>query len=341
MIWRELLFPLGWGYQWATGFRNLCYDWRIFRAHKADAKVISIGNLTVGGTGKTPVTLAIIEKLIESGHSCGVISRGYKRALKGVHEVDTSAKAPQLYGDEPALIKATFPKVPVFVGDKRIAAAKALLEKHKVDILICDDAFQHRALHRDLNIVLMDATESSKNYRVLPVGVGREKMDKALRRADLVIVTKANLAGAEKTAEVVAKIRLKHGMPIVLADYEVIGFHSLEGVKRAELNEKVYLVSAIAKPEAFEKTLEGRVKIVKHKTFNDHFKYSDLEIETILDETSQLQARWILTTQKDAVKMKAFSRLRERLWIADLGLKFRDGKKELYEAIDRLARSRA
>lgn len=336
---REFLFPMQWTYQGLTGFRNICYDIGLLRAHNVEAKVISIGNLTVGGTGKTPMTMALIDLLKARKSTCGVVSRGYKRAQAGVHEVDTSVKASQLFGDEPALIKANYPDVPVFVGEKRIAAAKALLAQTPVDFIICDDAFQHRSIKRDLNILLFDATENQKNYRVLPVGMGREPVGRALKRADILIITKANLAGEEKAAEVKGWLQTKCDKPIVIADYDILGFRSLDGKFSEQMKDKVYLVSAIAKPEALEKALAGRAQFVKHKIFKDHFKYTDLEIESILDETSQLQARWVLTTPKDAIKMKAFPRLRERLWVAELGLKLRDGKKELNEAIDRLARS--
>lgn len=336
---REFLFPLAWGYQGVSGFRNWLYDIRLFRAHKADAKVISIGNLTAGGTGKTPMTLAMIDELQRQGYSCGVISRGYRRSTKGVQEVDTSSKAPQLYGDEPALIKATYPDIPVFVGEKRFAAATALLASKKVDFIVCDDAFQHRALHRDLNLVLIDVTEMKKNYRVLPVGLARENWVKALRRADVILLTKTNLVDSTQLQDVKTWIQSRSDKPIVCAEYEFDRFRDLNGKTSDHLTDKAYLVSAIAKPEFIEKTLGDRVKIVKHKSFGDHFRYTDLEIEAVLDEASQLQARWILTTSKDAVKMKAFRRLHERLWIAELSVKFRDGKKDLYEAIDRLGRA--
>lgn len=322
-----------------TGCRNWLYDHRIFRASKVEAKVISIGNLTVGGTGKTPVTLALLEGLTARGYTCGVVSRGYKRKQSGTLVVDTSPLAAHQFGDEPALIKSTFPDVPVLVGEKRAAAARELLAQKQVDMIICDDAFQHRSLHRDLNVLLIDATESQKNYRLMPVGRAREAVKPAISRADFIILTKANLVSSEQLEEIRAWIKSKGGeKPILTADYVFKGMRSLRGQVVQSFKDSAYLVSGIAKPEAFEKTVGDRVKVVKHKVFPDHHRYKDIEVEAILDDASQLQARWILTTAKDGMKLGAFHRLRERLWTVELGVKLNGDVNAFYEAVDRLGR---
>lgn len=336
---RDLFFPLAWAYRGVTGCRNWLYDRRIFKAHQVDAKVISIGNLTVGGTGKTPVTIALVEGLRARGYSCGVVSRGYKRADKGVLEVENKPTAALSFGDEPALIKATFPDIPVMVGEKKSAAAKALLAANKVDFVICDDAFQHRSLHRDLNLLLVDATEPIKNYRVLPVGQAREAAFPAFRRADFVIITKANLVPPEKLAEVRDWINVRWAdKPVLIGDYVFTGMRSQRGQVVQSFRDRAVLVSGIAKPEAFERLIGDRVEIVKHKIFPDHHRYTDLEVEALIDEASQLQARWILTTSKDNTKLGAFHRLRERLWVAEMGVRLNGDVNALYEAVDRLGR---
>lgn len=337
---REMLFPFSWFYQGVTGFRNWMYDHSLRRSTTVTAKVISIGNLTVGGTGKTPVTLALLDLMKQRKLKAGVISRGYRRALKGVHPVDGSSASALNFGDEPALIKALNPEVPVVVGEKRVAAAKALLSENQVDIIFCDDAFQHRALHRDLNLLLMDAREPRGNYRVLPVGQARESLGGALKRVDYFVITKSNLVSSEELESLRAWIREKSDKPIVLAEYVFRGIHSLKGSVERSLKDPVYLVSGVAKPDAVEKTLEGVITTVKHKIFPDHHRYTDLEIEAILDEASQLGARWILTTAKDATKLKQFHRLQERLWVIDLGIEFKGDIQSFYESLDRLARAR-
>jgi len=337
---RQILFPVRWMYQGVTGLRNWMYDRNFFKVHKVDVPVISIGNLTVGGTGKTPVSLAIVEHLKNKKYSCGVISRGYKRDNKGVLEVDVSPGAASKFGDEPALIKSTFPDIPVVVAEKRILAAQTVLNSGPVDFLICDDAFQHRALHRDLNLLLFDVTESVKNYRVLPVGLARETMNPALRRADFLILTKANFVPAQELEERKAWLRSRCDKPVITAEYVFKGLRSNSGERKDSLKDAALLVSGVAKPEAVEQTLNGIVKIVKHRKFDDHHRYTNLEVENILDEASERQARWIVTTGKDAIKLSAFNRLKDRLWVIDLGVELKGEVQALYEAIDRLARPR-
>jgi tetraacyldisaccharide 4'-kinase len=327
-------------YEGITGVRNWFYDHNWLKATHVDAKVISVGNLTLGGTGKTPVTLAMLEILKKRGYSSGVVSRGYKREQKGVLEVDISHKtAAQTFGDEPALIKSSFPEVPVVVGARRVQAAQALLAGHKVDFIVCDDAFQHRRLHRDLNLLLLDATEPIKNYRVVPVGRGRERLQPALRRADFLILTKTNLISSDELSALTEWLDSRTQKPILRAEYTVRDLRALDGKTARELKDPVYMVSGIAKPQAFEQTLKDRVRVVKHRSFPDHHRYADLEVEEILDEASQLQARWVLTTAKDSMKLAAFPRLRDRLWVVDLGLEFKGEVKAFYEAVDRVARS--
>lgn len=325
-------------YQGVTGLRNWMYDRTLFKIHKVESRVISVGNVTMGGTGKTPVTLALVDYIQKKKKTCGVISRGYKREIKGVLEVGTGPGAAQEFGDEPALIKFTHPEIPVVVGEKRILAAQAILSSRKVDFLICDDAFQHRSLHRDLNVVLFDATESVKNYRVIPVGRARENVVPALKRADILVLTKSNLVSKEDLDARVEWLQARSSKPLVFAEYILKGMRNLKGEHREKLTDSVLLVTGVAKPEAVEKTLRDRVKVVKHRSFDDHHRYTDLEVENMLDEASQLGARWILTTGKDAMKLSAFNRLKERLWVIEMDVQFTGEVKALYEAIDGLAR---
>lgn len=316
------------------------YDHRLFRAGKVEARVLAVGNVTVGGTGKTPVTLAMLELLKKKGFSVGVVSRGYKKGKSGIHPVDTGIKAAADFGDEPALIKHTHPEVPVFVGGKRVKTARQLLSEKSVDFIVCDDAYQHRALHRDLNLLLLDATVPMKEYRVMPVGRGRESLVPALKRADYLVLTKTNIADDAQVKDLIFWLKDRSDKPVLLAPYEFRGLTNPAGETVKELKDPVYLVSGVAKPWTVEKTLAGVVKIVKHKSFEDHHRYTNLEVETILDEASHLQARWIVTTAKDAVKLRHFRALQGRLWVIEMGVKLEGDVKELYADIDRLARAR-
>ena len=337
---RELLFPLKWAYQGATGFRNWLFDKNIRKAHVVGAKVISVGNLTVGGTGKTPVTLALLKLLAEKGYSAGVVTRGYKRQKKGLLKVELGANAATDFGDEPVLIKTSFPEAPVWVGEKKVAAARKLLETQPVTFLVLDDSFQHRSLHRDINLLLLDATEPMKNYRVMPVGLGRESIVPALRRVDFFVLTKTNLASNDELKDLIFWIKDKSDKPVLLAAYGFECFRSVTNKTEIALKDGAYLVTGVAKPDTVEKVIENRVKIVKHKTFDDHHRYTNLEVETMIDEASQLGARWIVTTAKDAVKLSPFHALRDRLWIIDMAIQFEGDLQAFYADIDRLARAR-
>ena len=199
---------MAWMYRGATGCRNWFYDRKLFRVQQVESKVIAIGNLTLGGTGKTPVTLALLEGLQARGYSCGVVSRGYKRAQKGVLEVTMDPLAANTFGDEPALIKASYPEVPVVVGEKRSAAAQALLSQRKVDFILCDDGFQHRRLGRDLDLVLLDALDPFGGGRIFPRGLLREPIA-SLKRAGIVILSRADLI---QPAERAAILKNQHGV---------------------------------------------------------------------------------------------------------------------------------
>lgn len=337
---RELLFPVRWMYQGVTGFRNWLYDHNLLRAQTVGSKVIAVGNVTVGGTGKTPVTLALIEMLTKRGYTSGIVSRGYKRGKSGIHPVDTGPRAAVDFGDEPVLLKSTYPEIPVFVGAKRVKTARKLLDDKAVDFIVCDDAFQHRALHRDLNLLLLDATESTKDYRVLPVGRGRESLVPALKRADYFVLTKTNIADPDQLKDMIFWLKDKSDKPVLLAPYEFRGFRSNNGEFVKQLKDSGYLVTGVAKPWTVEKTIQDAVKIVKHKSFEDHHRYTNVEVEAILDEASHLQARWILTTAKDATKLRLFHGLRDRLWVIDMVVTFEGDTEPFYADIDRLARAR-
>ncbi|MGZ3723906.1 MAG: tetraacyldisaccharide 4'-kinase, partial [Bdellovibrionales bacterium] len=225
-------------------------------------------------------------------------------------------------------------------GEKKVLAARKLIETQPVQFIICDDAFQHRALGRDLNLLLLDATEDMRNYRVMPVGRARESMIPAFKRVDYFVLTKTNLAENEQLKDLIFWIKDKSEKPVLLAAYGFNGFRSISGELVPTLRDAGYLVSGVAKPATIEKVIGPHVKIVKHKIFDDHHKYTHLEVEAILDEASQLQARWIVTTAKDATKLAAFHGLRDRLWIIDMGVQFEGDLKAFYADIDRLARAR-
>lgn len=335
---RQLLFPAQWLYFGVTTIRNWLYDHKIFSAKQVSARVISIGNITVGGTGKTPTVLAFIRLMKEKGYTCGVVSRGYGRAGTGLEEVILASDSAAKFGDEPTLIKSEHPDIRIVVGAERVRAAEQALQDNESQFIICDDAFQHRHLHRDLNVVLIDALEKPRDYRMLPVGRARERVRPALARADLFVITKANQVESQRRDELEQWIRSMSDRPLIYGEYELKGFRNLKGERVMSLRDKCFLVTGVAKPESVEKTVDGKAQVVGNRHFPDHHSYSNRDVEDFLDQASKLQARWILTTSKDAIKLSQFKSLSERIWIVDTEMQFKGNVQALYEAIDRLAR---
>jgi tetraacyldisaccharide 4'-kinase len=187
-----LLYILSFPYRLAVGVRNFLYDNGLLRSNKLSCPVISIGNLTAGGTGKTPLTILLGRMLKEKGFRPAILSRGYGR--QGVKSIGVVSNGSSILmdhreaGDEPFLMSQLLPQVPVIVGASRFLAGKKAIEELGADILILDDGFQHRGLYRDIDIVLLGSSRPLGNGRLLPGGSLRES-PQALRRADIIVMT--------------------------------------------------------------------------------------------------------------------------------------------------------
>ncbi len=285
--------------------RNLLFDmgWRPLR--DCGVPVISVGNITVGGTGKTPVIIEMAS-ILKGNHNIGIVSRGYKGLFKGAQLVDLSVKNPgQYFGDEPTLI-AKKTNSPVAVCSKRIEACLKL-KNQGVDTILADDCFQHRSLKRDLDIVLLDATEEAKNYRPLPLGRMREPF-LALRRAQVIIITKRNLLPKNDLPqwdlwfqEMINKNKITSN--ILEGNYIIDRIENFTG-EEINSKERFMLLSAIAKPLAFERLLSvNSIEVVKHITYRDHYNYTFKDVSSIQNKARDLSVK-ILVTEKDRVKLE-------------------------------------
>ncbi len=311
--------------------RGLLYDKSIFKSHKVNSWVISVGNITVGGTGKTPCVDLLTKLLIEK-HRVAIVSRGYKSLNHDANRVDfTKPNAATFFGDEPVWLAQSNPKVPVWVSSNRVLGCQKIITEYHPDIIIADDAFQHRSLVRDIDIVVIDATENKKNYEYLPFGRAREGFD-SLKRAHAVFLTKTNLVAPDVLRWIKGNIR-----PFVTAN-KIFEFESVvESYQRLNSDEicnnfdaqEVILVSGIGKPENFEKSVV-KCKVVKHFKFQDHKMYKAHDISQILEYKNHP----ILTTQKDAVKLKVFSELQNAsVWVSQLTFKSKTPMSEIYEMV--------
>ncbi|MCK4343403.1 MAG: tetraacyldisaccharide 4'-kinase [Phycisphaerae bacterium] len=314
---RRLLWPLAALYRGVIGVRNLYYDHVSSAVCRAGIPVISVGNLTVGGTGKTPLVIELVRRLQTSGHRPAILTRGYKGEPNATTDEVTPPRShvptfprykgePNATADEVLEFQDAVPDVPVVVNPDRVAGAAAARREHDADCLVLDDGFQHRRLARDLDIVLIDALQPWGGGGLLPVGRLREPLS-SLRRADLFVITRSNQADPA-TVEMIAAELHRHGAdkPIVLADVEADALVGRTGRRTppGELVEhRVLAVSGIGNPRTFEKLVSSLAGACVPIVFADHYRYSASDVEAIQAAARRANADMVVTTRKDWVKL--------------------------------------
>jgi tetraacyldisaccharide 4'-kinase len=288
--------------------RNAAFDTGVFRSRKVGVPVIAVGNMTAGGTGKTPVVELIVRLLSQRGVRVGVISRGYGRVSRGVVIVADRERVrvdAQIGGDEPVQIARKFPGVPVVVGERRYDAAVAVVEECGAQIVVSDDGFQHRWLYRDRDIVVVDGASDLAAEPMLPAGLRRESMP-GLRRAHMIVMT-----GCRDDREAsVRSVMLRRWFdgPIVAIE------RSLESIEEprsgARLSMKrlrgvaCFAFSAIGNPERFTADLaRAGARVVGERRFRDHHLFTHAELGEIMQRAREARADVLVTTEKDFVRM--------------------------------------
>lgn len=303
-----LLRVLSLVYQAAVRLYLLPFDLGVRRRKRLSVPVISVGNITVGGTGKTPMTRHICEGLISRGWNPAVLSYGYGGGLSGEFGVVSTPEevllSPGEVGDEPAMLASRLPGVPVLVGRDRYRSGMYAVREFGTGIAVLDDGLQVWKLHRDLDIVLIDGMHPFDNGWTLPAGRLREPVS-ALRRADCVVVTGDDdlldeiRALVERVAPRTMICRAKH-VPTALYTVEGGERVSLESVR----GRRVFALSAIAHPASFERTLaDAGAVLAGCERFPDHHAYSHEDISLAEGEANAHGAELIVVTEKDAVKL--------------------------------------
>lgn len=299
-----------------------------------------MGNLTFGGTGKTPFLDRILTDLEkETSIRLGVISRGYGRKTSDPRKVEICEKGPQLFGEETYWLKQKHPQVPMAVAIRRLEAAQLI--ENEVDLILTDDGFQHWSLKKDLSLVLVDVSKGLSDLALFPLGRGREPT-LALHRAQYVIFSKANWN--EKNLLVLEKWMALHFPSIrtCRVDYVPSGFldsqgqsHSLESLQ----GKRILLVTGIANPQSVENLLPAHpIVVAAHIKFKDHHSYTEKDGIHILSQAEALHVDEIVTTEKDLIKLKAVASLTRRILALRLELVPHKGYGELLEKIISLAR---
>ena len=309
------------------------------KKNKLDKPVISIGNITWGGSGKTPMTLEVAKYILSLGKTPVILSRGYARKNKEIKNVIVRDKNDILSdiavsGDEPYMM-AKQVNCPIVVGANRLESAK-LAQKFNPDVFILDDGFQHWKLKRDLDIVCINALNPFGNGMTIPSGILRERKS-ALKRAKIVAVTNCNLINKDKLYDIRQEIfKITKNLPIEVAcnKSELINMGDNSKIEDLELfREDNYFVvmSAIGSPDNFVNTVINiGLKIKEEIIFSDHHKYQFKDIKEILDDLKDNE--YIVTTAKDAVKINEVidMKAQKKIYVLNVYLNFKNGK-EIFE----------
>ncbi len=332
------LVPLSHLYGLVMRARAALYARGLLRQQILPCRVISVGNLTVGGTGKTPVVIALAAALRDRGRMVGVISRGYKRrsgtSFLEISDGRTLRGHPEDSGDEPFLIAQCCPGVPVAVGADRPLVGRYLVDRFDLDTLVLDDGFQHLALRRDMDILVLDAGAPFGNGYLLPRGRLREPLS-AMERASAVLVTRASQA--QRLDELKATVRaVAPAVPIWITDFApsaVVRVGSEAAAEPSALKgERVLAVSGIGNPESFRRLLAAAGAIVvDHCVFPDHHAYSIDDLQRVRSAAEQAGVDRIVTTEKDAVKLAQLDEVKNRkveMWAVRIDLQWLDGFEE-------------
>lgn len=315
------LTPFAWLYSSALRLRAGLYRTGMLKTHLLPRPVVSIGNITVGGTGKTPVTAYIARFLLAQGYRVAVLSRGYGGSLEGQTCVVSDGAAIMLSagecGDEPYLLASTVPGLMVVIGPDRYAAGQMAMQQLVPDIFLLDDGFQHLRLHRDLNILLMNFSRPFGNGWTLPAGILREPST-AVRRADLVIYTRAPEGSAiPRDTGATPRCLSSH----TIADLLPLGGHSPVPFSRCS-GHAVLAFAGIADPDSFFAGLRRKgLNLVHTISFPDHVVYDRVRCDEIAEAMRTSGADFLVTTEKDGVKLKGLSqKCKDRTLLARLEL---------------------
>ena len=325
---KALLAPLGvlsWGYGAGVRLRGALYDAGVLHGERVEGlRVVSVGNLNVGGTGKTPAVLYLAERLVKAGRRVGILTRGYGRASREPLTFLGSETLPPVEdaGDEPLLLARRCPEARLFVGADRRALARRARDEFGLEVVLLDDGFQHRRLARDEDVVVVDEAVGFGNGWMLPRGPLREPLS-ALRRATLFWVRASEAPVPTLPALLGPRVRTRY-QPMAWVD-PAGGLHPLETFSA----QPVLALAGLARPGGFLRTLSGLgVDVRDTAFFADHHRFSARELHEVASRAASLGAR-VVTTEKDRVRLpEGFE-----AWAVRLGVEVPEGEERLRQAL--------
>lgn len=334
------------GYRGLLGTRDWLYALGVLRSHRLGCPVVSVGNLTVGGTGKTPAVELAVRTLLELGHRPAVVSRGYGRRTHGIQIVADAASIrldAEEGGDEPFLLARRLPGVPVVVGGNRHAAGRHAIARFGVSAIVLDDGFQHRTLAKDVEIVMARARAPWGNGRLLPGGPLREPVS-ALRRASLIVVSGAS--SADDVAEVAdAARRYAPRTPVLAARHVPTDCWEVATMKyqpvESLLGKRLFAFAGIGAPAGFRQTLkEAGVVEAGFSRFADHHSYTREEVRGLDAAAAACGADGLVTTEKDWVRLRRLPVPKLPIYVLGVRLVLLSGETEWRATFERAAARR-
>jgi len=326
----SFLFMVSLVYGGAVKLREALYKNSVLGSKKLPCFVISIGNITVGGTGKTPMTIKVAQIIRRLGYKVAIISRGYKGGAEKtggiVSNGHTIFMEPEKAGDEPFMMAAKLKNIPVVVGQNRCKAGRLAIQEFGPDVIVLDDAFQHLNLKRDIDIVLLDCRRPFGNAHLLPRGILREPIS-ALKRSDAFVLTRFDSASDYIRQAAMDKIEsLAPGKP-VFRSFHVPNLYKPANDKKSMpciklqnfapgllYGRRVVAFSGLAGNSDFRRTVESlKCDLIDFFEFPDHHKYTEMDLQRIIQSSINAQAEFILTTEKDYVRISG-----ETLWPVEI-----------------------
>jgi tetraacyldisaccharide 4'-kinase len=342
----SVLYMISVGYAGIQKLRGAWYRRQLSSSKRLPCKVISVGNITVGGTGKTPMTMHVANRMKRFGYRVAVLSRGYKGGAEQTETVVSDGQqilmGPEIAGDEPYMHACRLPGIAVIVGKNRFAAGMLAMNTFQPDVIILDDGFQHVRLARDIDLVLLDYRQPFGNLHLLPRGTLREPL-KSLTRADAFVLTRSTVG--PQIGSLSAADRLKSiapHCPVFLSSHNLY-FYSVPRRAKASLADltrqaisnppdflarrRVLAFSGLARNDDFKQSVDNfDCDVTRFLQFPDHHPYSDSDFGSITRAAKQTSAEFLITTEKD------YARIAQRTdWPLELiviGVKISFGKDE-------------
>lgn len=321
-LFRLLLTPLSWLYGIITRTRNFCYETGLFKQSKLPCTVMSIGNIVVGGSGKTPAVASIAKLLQKSGYKVAILLRGYGRRSSEktliVSDGEVCLRSRVESGDEAYLLAQQLNDIPIIVGKNRFITGKIAYDQFNCDIILLDDGYQHRKLARDMDILTIDATQPYGTGSLLPIGTLREPIS-SLKRTDIILLTRVDVSNTpieELKYEIQQRIK---NTPILESIHQPTSLYEIGNYNGSDnkpytipltdlQGKRILAVCGIGNPDAFKITLQHfNPEFIELLTFPDHHSYTDSDINKIIQYSKQVNAEWVVTTQKDEDKLSALA----------------------------------